>query len=437
MNGPFVVAQAGSTSSSSTAAPVQIIKVIKPPAGHTEVFHASYNGTVKIDFTAIANEKITLYHDNTDQTLHIIFTDGSQAIIEPFFDSMGVLSNMMIEVAPNQDLTGAQFAAQFPITEDQTVLPAAGPGTPGTPASGADFQDVSVPPFELPTPLSLLPPEELPPIVFHEIVGAVLPGTAPAPTTITVTEGIPLVVDESFIPGIGSQQPPSGSNIATKDQSSAFSVSGGGGTTTYALTINNPNTGLIDSMTGTAVTLVQNGAQEVDGKDGSGDVVFTLKVDSSGNVTMTDLRGVHEDGAANTPNDAITLASNLVSLTATNGAASGTLDLGSLITILDDGPVATNASLTGSVDEDGLPAGIAAGDGGNISQTITAGNVSTLFLSGADAPLHYSFTASLASLVAEGLSSGGTALTYAVATAAGVETLTASAGATTVSAVPS
>ena len=94
MNGPFVVAQASNSSSSnsshSSAAPVQIIKVIKPPAGETQVFHASFEGTVKIDFTAIANLQITLYHDNTDQTLHIIFTDGSQAIIEPFFELDGV-----------------------------------------------------------------------------------------------------------------------------------------------------------------------------------------------------------------------------------------------------------------------------------------------------------------------------------------------------------
>ena len=87
MSKQFIIAQAGS--SGSTAAPVQIIKVIKPPAGHTEVFHASFTGAVKVDFTAIANEKITLYHDNTDQTLHIIFTDGSQAIIEPFFELDG------------------------------------------------------------------------------------------------------------------------------------------------------------------------------------------------------------------------------------------------------------------------------------------------------------------------------------------------------------
>ena len=93
MNGPFVVAQANSGASSAT--PVQVIKLIKPQAGQTDIFHASFTGTVKIDFTAIANEKIILFHDSKNQSLHIIFADGSQIIIEPFFDSRGtILANL-------------------------------------------------------------------------------------------------------------------------------------------------------------------------------------------------------------------------------------------------------------------------------------------------------------------------------------------------------
>jgi len=41
MNGPFVVAQANTGSTSAT--PVQVLKLIKPPAGQTEVLHASFN----------------------------------------------------------------------------------------------------------------------------------------------------------------------------------------------------------------------------------------------------------------------------------------------------------------------------------------------------------------------------------------------------------
>ena len=162
MNGPFVVAQAGSNANSG-AAPVQIIKLTKPEAGHTEIFHASFSGVVKIDFSAIANEKITLFHDSKNQSLHIIFADGSQDIIEPFFDSRGIMSNLLLDMGSGQEFNGERFASQFPITEYQSVLPAAGPG--GV-ASGADFHGPAVDGLFTGNPLDLLPPEELPGLQF-------------------------------------------------------------------------------------------------------------------------------------------------------------------------------------------------------------------------------------------------------------------------------
>ena len=90
MNAPFVVAQATGTAASGN--PVQTIKLYKPKAGETVVFKASFTGQVKIIFSDIANEKITLFKDNAKQSLHIIFADGSQAIIEPFFDSVTISS---------------------------------------------------------------------------------------------------------------------------------------------------------------------------------------------------------------------------------------------------------------------------------------------------------------------------------------------------------
>jgi len=127
MNGPFVVAQANSGASSAT--PVQVIRLIKPQARKTDIFHASFTGTVQIDFTAIANEKIVLYHDSKNQSLHIIFVDGSQIVVEPFFDSRGtILANFILEMGPNQFYSGEEFAQKFTVTEDQSVLPAAGDG---------------------------------------------------------------------------------------------------------------------------------------------------------------------------------------------------------------------------------------------------------------------------------------------------------------------
>src|SRR4029077_6685857 len=110
------------------------------------------------------NEKITLFHDSKNQSLHIIFADGSQDIIEPFFDSRGtILTNLVLEMGPDVTYSGEQFAQNLTISEDQSVLPAAGPG--GV-ASGADFLDAVVDPLLTGPVLPLLPPEGLPGITF-------------------------------------------------------------------------------------------------------------------------------------------------------------------------------------------------------------------------------------------------------------------------------
>ena len=163
--------------STSTSKPVQIIKLVKPAAGHTEKFFASFDGPVKIDFTAIANEQVTYFHDSKNQSLHIIFADGSQAIIEPFFDSAGVMSNLVFEMAPGQVLDSAEFTSQFPITRDQSVLPAL---TEGPLDSGAEFNDPSA--DSLPsTKLTLLSPEELSPPAFLDMPPSFVAGLPPVP----------------------------------------------------------------------------------------------------------------------------------------------------------------------------------------------------------------------------------------------------------------
>ena len=183
------------------------------------------------------------------------------------------------------------------------------------------------------------------------------------PTIIGTALGEPkLTVDESFIP-IGSQQPPPGSNVASADFSHQFFVNAGVDgekSLTYALTLNNAATGLIDSLTGTAVTLHSVDATHIQALDGNNDMVFTLTVDSGGVVTLTDLRGVHEDALSNTPNDSITLPAGLVSLSATvtdgdGDQASASVDLGHAITIKDDGPYIISEIASGTVAQDETP----------------------------------------------------------------------------------
>ena len=86
MRGSWVVASNSDSALAMASKPVQIIKVVKPAAGQTEKFYASFDGPVKIDFTAIANQKATYFHDSKSQSLRVVFIDGAQVIIEPVFD---------------------------------------------------------------------------------------------------------------------------------------------------------------------------------------------------------------------------------------------------------------------------------------------------------------------------------------------------------------
>ncbi|WP_456849877.1 DUF5801 repeats-in-toxin domain-containing protein [Bradyrhizobium sp. USDA 4504] len=109
----------------------------------------------------------------------------------------------------------------------------------------------------------------------------------------------------------------------------------------------------MDSATGQHVLLTVNAAGVVEGRTAiSGDLVLTVSVDAAGHVTLTDLRAVHEATPGNF-NEGITLASGLITLTATvtdnnNQSASASVDVGSHLTILDDGPVA--GTVTGATD---------------------------------------------------------------------------------------
>src|SRR6266576_801100 len=158
MNGPFVVAQVTGASAAPASA-TRVIKLMKPQGGTAIVVQASYDGSIKVDFTEIANEKITLVH--VGERLIILFDNKSPLTITPFFFSMSVpLSNLTVEVGPGRVVSTSEFAQLFPITNDPSVLPAAGEaGAPPLPASGANFSNPSVDPLVLPNPLPLLGPE--------------------------------------------------------------------------------------------------------------------------------------------------------------------------------------------------------------------------------------------------------------------------------------
>src|SRR4051794_30407957 len=104
MNAQFQIAQATGISNSTNASPPRIFKLTKPLTDQSVVINLGYEQKVQIDFSAIANEKITLVH--IGEKLIVLFDNQSTVTVEPFFDSRhDALGNLTIQVAPGRDLT--------------------------------------------------------------------------------------------------------------------------------------------------------------------------------------------------------------------------------------------------------------------------------------------------------------------------------------------
>ncbi|WP_194481892.1 DUF5801 repeats-in-toxin domain-containing protein [Bradyrhizobium sp. CCBAU 53338] len=321
-----------------------------------------YDQKVQVDFSAISNEKITLVH--IGEKLIILFDNHSTVTVEPFFDSRhDQLGNLTIEVAPGRDLTVAEFASAFPIINDPSaasaVLPAAGDtlGQNNAQASGANFSPFTVDPLPPVPTNTLAPQEELPTFQVDFPTGFVLQPTTPPAPTISLGTLPELVVDESFLTaatnGIdGSGTGPAGTTVASGLLPVTLNVPGGQQSLAFALSISAPgvDTGLIDSQTGNHVYLfLENGVVVGrEGKDAAAAAVgpqdFTVSVDGSGKLTLTDLRSVHEGTGENGDvSEGTHVPAGLISLTATvtdnsNQSSSASADVGPHLTLQDDGP---------------------------------------------------------------------------------------------------
>ncbi len=198
MNGPFQVAQANIATQTSGKPPARIVKVTKPFGDQSVVVPLSYDGSVKADLSSIAGENITLVH--LGEKLIILFDNKSTVTLEPFFDANGKpLDALTVEVSPGRDLTGTEFAALFPVTEDRSILPAAGDGNgPGAQASGANFTSVGVDPLAAPNPIDLLGQEDLPNFTINTLLqqNTFINGIPSAGLTGLVS------LDEDEIPGV-------------------------------------------------------------------------------------------------------------------------------------------------------------------------------------------------------------------------------------------
>ncbi|MGE8359021.1 retention module-containing protein [Pseudomonas sp.] len=188
--------------------------------------------------------------------------------------------------------------------------------------------------------------------------------------SISVTWGGQLQVDESDF-----------DVDASRDFSGVFNVDAGADgqrSLEYDLTLKGSedgpvDSGLIDSETGESVFLSLVGTSTIEGRNESGELVFTVSVDDAGVVTLDQLRALKHPSTD--PDEPIGLDAKLIGLKATvtdndGDTASSTLDLGKLISFKDDGPTA----------EDDTPDALVEGESANV----VSGNVLDNDSAGAD-----------------------------------------------------
>lgn len=138
MNAPVLLAQLAGSSTQTPPSPKNL-KLEKPQNGQAVTVHL--DGNTKLDFADVASEKLTFVR--VGEKLIILFDNQSTVTVDPVFDSMGKpLTDLAFDMGSDRTLTGEQFAQTFPITTDQSVLPAAGGAT--GPTGGANFGDATV-----------------------------------------------------------------------------------------------------------------------------------------------------------------------------------------------------------------------------------------------------------------------------------------------------
>lgn len=151
MNAPVLVAQLSGSAPQAPATPKNL-KLEKPQNGQAVTIHL--DGNTKLDLSDIASEKLTFVR--VGEKLIVLFDNQSTVTVDPVFDSSGhPLADVAFDLGQNRAVTGDEFASLFPITTDQSVLPAAG-GNSG-PTGGANFSDAHVNALTDPNaPLALL-----------------------------------------------------------------------------------------------------------------------------------------------------------------------------------------------------------------------------------------------------------------------------------------
>ncbi|MFS8050914.1 hypothetical protein, partial [Rhizobium sp. BR 314] len=243
-------------------------------------------------------------------------------------------------------------------------------------------------------------------LVYKEGTGATFDISQVTPTGDKVN--IQIIAQNETGATFGSTQTNTSANTVALGEIDVYTT---GGTLLASSTRTTGNNGITFGGTTSAPNGVVNGL-------GVDEVV---KFFSAGGASFDQFVVENITGTGNTP------GFDILNVTQTQ-TISATAEVGSHILFEDSVPMASANTQTATVDEDAL-VGEATGETG-FGGTAT-GNVSNLFIPGVDTPLTYRLITDTSSLPTN-VTSHGVAVTYAVTSSGGVDTLTASAGATTV-----
>jgi T1SS-143 domain-containing protein len=359
MNAPVLLAQLTGTSSQPTSASAKHIKIGKPQGNQSVSVQLS--GQNQIDFSDIASERLTFV--KIGSRLIILFDNQSTVAIEPVFDNNGApLKDVSFEVGPDRIINGDQFAELFPITTDQSVLPAAGTaGAPGVPA-GANFGTFTIDQLTGGTPLALLAGESTDSNFGDNPV-------TPNPTPLLGGVQSALINED----GLSEGQPGGDGDVGGVATSFTGSLNVDFGTDVigraFAFAASQP--GLAGLTSGGeevhfAITTV-NGQPELIGYIGTdpsiaANQVFTITLDAEttigGTYTVTLLRPL--DHPVSGTEDTLNLSVNVIAIDGSGDTAPLTIVIG----VNDDSPVAATVETTSLAEQ-------TSGEGGFVQTTET------------------------------------------------------------------
>ena len=329
MNTPFVLAQA--SPQVPGLSPPRIIQLAKPSGNQSAT--VQLDGATRLDFSQIGNETVTLVR--VGEKLIILFDNQTTLTVQPVFSADGEpRPDVTFALTGDRIVTGAEFATLFPITTDQSVLPAA--GTAGGPASGASFHDHGpVDPLgDSRQALDLLGSEPL----GSAALGAALPPLPSVGTLPTIGAADARTVDDGALSGgnLDGGESPGDASGAPASVTGSLHVDFNGDAIGRSLAFSAAQPGLEGLFSGGVPVTITIGRTAIIGHTGNpADPVFVIALDASpleGAYTFTLFRAL--DHAIRGAEDSLLLPISFVAIDGNGDTAAGTF----VVTVNDDSP---------------------------------------------------------------------------------------------------